>query len=188
MKAERAITASILTLIGVAMAVASWESGARMGDPRRWGFDFTVAAALAGAAGIVLLGSELASWFISLRPIPGWLRRHLPTLWKPTGPSEERLLTESLDDLFGADFSATRRLIAIGLALFQGSIWLALLVPIHAVLALRLRADLHRGWTVPGLLAGLELLFAASWVAYLVVRYRSQSRADSARREPRLSQ
>jgi hypothetical protein len=182
-KAERAITASILILIGLAMAAACWGFGARMGDPRRWGFDFTVAAAVGGAVVFVLLGSELASWFISLRPIPAGLRRHLPTLWEPTGPNGERLPTESLDDLFGADFSTARRLIAMGLALFQGFIYLALLVPLHSTLALRVRADLQRGWTVPGLLAGLELVFAASWVAYLVVRSRSQASADSASRK-----
>jgi hypothetical protein len=181
-KAERAITASILTLIGVAMAAVFWGFGARMGDPRRWGFDFTVSAAVGGAVAFVLIGSELASWFISLRPIPAALRRHLPTLWEPTGPSGERLPKESLDDLFGAEISRTRRLIAMGLAIFQGFIYLALLVPLHSVLALRVRADLQRGWTVPGLLAGLELVFAAWWVAYLVVRYRSQRPADSARR------
>jgi hypothetical protein len=180
--AERAVTGSILALIGLAMAVACWVFGARMGDPRLWGFDFTVAAAIGGAVGFVLLGSELASWFMSLRPIPAWLRRHLPTPWAPTGPSGERLPTESLDDLFGADFSTTRRLIAIGLAIFYGSIYLALLVPLHSTLVLRVRADLQRGWTVPGLLAGLELLFAASWVAYLLVRYRSQPSPDPASR------
>jgi hypothetical protein len=83
--------------------------------------------------------------------------------------------------MFAADFSAMRRLLAMGIALFQGFVWLALLVPIHSALAVRLIADLQHGWTTPGLLAGLELVFAASWLAYLGMRYRSQASADSGR-------
>jgi hypothetical protein len=181
-RVETAFIGAVLLFGGVALALASVQLIARSGDPRLWRSDSLVAAAIGGALGFILLGSELASWFIGLRPIPAGLRPHLPTLWKPTGPSGERLPTESLDDLFGPDSSRTRRLIAMGVAIFHGFLYLTLLVPLHSTLALRARADLQHGWTVPGLLAGFELLFAASWVAFLAVRSRSRASADSGRR------
>jgi hypothetical protein len=60
------------------------------------------------------------------------------------------------------------------MAVLTGLLWLALMVPLQVALAVRFAADVGRGWTIAEVLAGMEIVFAASWVAYLFASHRAQ--------------
>jgi hypothetical protein len=111
--------------------------------------------------------AEYASWFWGWRPLPGWLRSFLGP--GPLGSPNRREWIVDGRIVMPPNASARRRVWIVVAVFFTACLYLALFVPVYAVLLLWLRSDVYRPWEAAIWAAsGIGTLL---WLAFLGYRY-----------------